>query len=119
LESPDTLPSTPLNSNVRYHLFLGCKEALNNTVKHAHATEVMIRISTDRDALKITVADNGHGFDPNQPRAANPLRPHAGNGLRNLEKRLAEIHGTCTVAPGPEGGTIVTLIAPWPAVIRE
>jgi len=119
LESPDTLPLTPLNSNIRHHLFLGCKEALNNIVKHARATEVTIRISADRETLKITVADNGRGFDPNQPPAPNPLRPNAGNGLRNLEKRLAEIHGTCTVEQGSDGGTIVTLIAPWPAVARE
>ena len=119
LESPDALPSTPLNSNVRYHLFLGCKEALNNIVKHAHATEVTIRISIGHDALKITIADNGRGFDPQQPPAVHPLRPHAGNGLRNLEKRLAEIRGTCTIGPGPGGGTIVTLVAPWPIAARE
>jgi signal transduction histidine kinase len=119
LESPDTLPLTPLNSNIRHHLFLGCKEALNNIVKHARATEVTIRISADHETLKITVADNGRGFDPNQPPAPNPLRPNAGNGLRNLEKRLAEIRGTCAVERGPDGGTIVTLIAPWPAVVRE
>ena len=116
LDSLDTFPAAPLNSHIRHYLFLGCKEALNNIVKHAHATEVTIRFAIERDTLTITIADNGRGFDPDRPSAPDPLRPVAGNGLRNLQKRLAEIRGTCNITAGPDRGTTVTFAVPVPAV---
>ena len=112
LESPDTLPEIPLSSQVRHHLFLGCKEALNNIVKHARASEVTIHLSAGRDALAIAIADNGRGISAMTRVSANPLRATSGQGLPNLQQRMTEIHGTCTITVGPEGGTIVTFTVP-------
>jgi signal transduction histidine kinase len=112
LESPVSLPSLPLPSQVRHHLFLGCKEALHNIVKHARATEVVIRISTDRKTLAIAVCDNGRGFDPSNTPAPDSLRASPGQGLSNLQQRMNEIDGTCTFTTSPGSGTTVTFTIP-------
>jgi len=112
LESPDTLPEALLTSQVRHHLFLCCKEALHNIVKHAHASEVSIRISADPSSLTITIADNGRGIATTAGATSDPLRASSGHGLGNLQQRMTEIRGTCTFAMNPEGGTTVTFAIP-------
>lgn len=104
LESPQHLPDAALTSQIRHHLFLCCKEALHNVVKHAHATEVAVRLSVERDALVIAISDNGRGL------AAPPDTWR--NGLRNIHERMADIHGTCTLVTEPAGGTTVTFAVP-------
>jgi signal transduction histidine kinase/ligand-binding sensor domain-containing protein len=115
LESPASLPETPLPSQIRHHLFLGCKEALHNVVKHAHASEVVIRISADHNILAIAIADNGRGLNATGQASPDPLRAAPGHGLGNLQQRMAEIHGTCTFTASPNGGTLVTFAIPLAA----
>jgi signal transduction histidine kinase len=114
LESPASLPEPPLPSQIRHHLFLGCKEALHNVVKHAHATEVVIRISAGQNTLAIAIADNGRGLHAAQP-SPDPLRAAPGHGLGNLRQRMTEIRGTCLFVAPPEGGTTVTFSVPLTA----
>lgn len=112
LESPGNLPAAPLTSQIRHHLFLCCKEALNNLVKHAQATEVTIRVTTDRTTLTIAIADNGRGIAAPAHVSANPLRADSGHGLKNLQQRMNEINGTCLITSGATGGTTVTFTVP-------
>ena len=112
LESPEVLPDAPLTSQVRHHLFLGCKEALNNLVKHSRASEVTIRISVDQEILSIAIADNGRGISAPNHVSANPLRAAPGFGLDNLQQRMADINGTCVIIASPTGGTTVTFTVP-------
>lgn len=116
LESPSTLPDTPLTSQTRHHLFLCCKETLHNVVKHAHATEVVLRISADRGSLAIAIADNGRGLGAPNGTSPDSLRADPGHGLTNLRQRMAEIRGTCDFAPSPGGGTTVTFTVPLAVV---
>jgi NarL family two-component system sensor histidine kinase LiaS len=48
---------------VRHNVFLVVKETLQNIVKHAHATEVWLRVTTTTQGLRIVIEDNGGGFD--------------------------------------------------------
>ena len=57
LDFPLQLPSQTVPSQVRHHLFLSCREAINNVVKHAHATSVLIQ----RTWFKITKRIHGEG----------------------------------------------------------
>jgi signal transduction histidine kinase len=113
LDMPGHLPATPLTSQMRHHLFLCCKEALNNVVKHARATEVTLRIAATADRLSIDLADDGRGLTPSPALAPDPRRAAPGQGLDNMRRRLAEMGGHCELAPGPAGrGTTVTFSFP-------
>jgi len=103
LHTPSHGLAAGLDMDVRRHVFLGYKEMLHNIARHADATEVTIRIEEDRDALRLTVSDDGVGFD-----AAAP----AGNGLKSLRERAARIGGTLDVVSRPGGGTTIRLVAP-------
>ena len=99
---PLIIPEIPLPADVRHHLFLACKEALNNIQKHAQATEVWLRMKLNKTDLEVTVEDNGRGFQ-------TPARSRSGNGLMNLHTRLATVGGQCQVDSRPGHGTCVRL----------
>ena len=64
-----------------------------------------VHVSCNGD-LSLTVADNGRGFDVN---AAHTQGRSGGNGLRNMQRRAEELHGTLTVSSAPHHGTSITL----------
>jgi len=94
-----------INAEQRHHLFLSFKEALNNVITHAKATEVRIRIGTEHGVLTIAVADNGHGFE-------SPGTTGSPDGLRGMRERLANIGGLFEIQSAPDSGTTVTLSLP-------
>ena len=101
LEIPYDLPASPLPTHARHHLFLVVKEALNNVVKHAGATTVQFKAEVNGSALRLVIADNGHGFAMGQERAGS-------DGLHNMGARMAELGGTCRIDSQPGAGTRVT-----------
>ncbi|WP_438482348.1 two-component regulator propeller domain-containing protein [Oleiharenicola lentus] len=105
---PDYLPHYTLTAQHRHHLFLSCKEALNNCVKHAQATEISLAFTVENNRLQIVITDNGRGF-PSSP----PESPR-GNGLANLRARMADLGGTCEISVAPSGGTALTFDVPLP-----
>ncbi len=107
LDIPTLLPTRTLASGLRHRLMMVVKEALNNALKHARATEVRVQLEFDGERLRVTVADNGAGFDP-----ATVKR---GNGLDHSGRRMEEIGGTCVVESKPGAGTFVRLSVPLPA----
>src|SRR5262249_53149291 len=62
MELPPELPRWPMDAELRYNLFLSLKEALNNVVKHARATEVRIELRLEKDSFALIVQDNGQGL---------------------------------------------------------
>jgi signal transduction histidine kinase len=111
LDLPKVPSTIPLTSQVRHNLFLCCKEALNNVVKHAQATEVIITITVDDASLQIAIADNGHGMAAAKKATSvltNTFRTSSGNGLKNMRLRMTEMSGGCAISTAPEGGTTVT-----------
>ncbi|MFT3868220.1 MAG: two-component regulator propeller domain-containing protein [Nibricoccus sp.] len=106
LDLPSAPPPLRLPSPVRHNLFLCCKEALNNAVKHAKAELVSIAITVEGQTLRLTVADNGRGLAPAVSNARTRLTP--ASGLENLRQRMTEIGGTCEFATQPGGGLAVT-----------
>jgi signal transduction histidine kinase len=104
-ELPSDLPPVPILPEVRHNVFLAFKEAVNNVVKHAHATEARVKLVAEGEQFILTVADNGRGLGD---LSGKQLR----NGLRNMRRRLADVQGQFEIVPGMEGGTIVRLIVP-------
>ena len=100
---PPSLPALDLSAEARRHVFLAVKEAINNAVKHAHASELRLVFTVEPAALIIDLVDNGIGL---------PDGPSTGNGLRNLRDRMAAIGGHLALQPTPGGGTTVRLRVP-------
>ncbi len=103
------LPEQPLDPKFRQELFFAFKEALNNVLRHAVATQVWLRILEQDGRLLVEVADNGRGF---RVQAAPP----GGDGMINMTERLNSLGGTCAVASDPEKGTRVQFSAPLPKI---
>lgn len=91
-------------------LFLLCKEAMNNTSKYASATKVELLFSLDRDHFHLRLQDNGLGFDKNSVTR--------GHGLNNIDKRVHDLHGQCTIESSPGNGCIITLSLPRQSVFQ-
>jgi ligand-binding sensor domain-containing protein/signal transduction histidine kinase len=100
LDVPSTELPQPLSSEERHHLFLTLKEALTNTVKHAAATEVHIRLAVEEGELSVSIEDNGRGFVPGE---AGLTR----NGLANMKQRVLKIGGHFELESQPGRGTAV------------
>jgi ligand-binding sensor domain-containing protein/signal transduction histidine kinase len=105
LDVPPHLPNTPISPELRHNVFLAAKEAVNNVVKHSGASSAWLRLRLEPERFTLEIEDNGRGLPAD---AANKGR----NGLRNMRKRLEDIGGECSIAPGAEGGTRVCLTAP-------
>ena len=105
LDLPLNLPAWPLSTQMRHNLLLAFKEALNNAIKHAAATEIQVSLELGRNEFVIVLQDNGRGFPP-EPGSIDPLGSgRGGNGLSNLRRRLARIGGHCDIASAPGQGT--------------
>ncbi|MBI4546647.1 MAG: hypothetical protein HY707_01600 [Ignavibacteriae bacterium] len=85
------------------NLYLMYKEILNNIVKHAAATSVVITVRYASGRLSLIVQDNGRGFDVSTQKD--------GNGLNNLRSRSQQINGTLVLESTPGKGTSVSLTA--------
>jgi len=107
LDLPDQSPARELSADVRHNLFLVVKEALNNIVKHAHASEVRLWVNVTGEGLRMTIEDDGCGFE--QP----PDNPTA-DGLQNMRQRLADIGGECSIESRSEAGTRIVVALRWP-----
>ena len=98
------LPSdVQVASQLRHNVILAVKEAINNIIKHASASEVAFQVSFERDELTISIYDNGSGFDK-----ANPIRGN-GNGLANMKQRLEAIDGRCNIESSAGQGTTISM----------
>lgn len=98
VDLPEHISELTVTGTNRRDIFLLVKEALNNVVKHAQATEVNIKIRIT-DNLNIEIADNGKGFNPANTRAGS-------NGLQNMQFRIKRLQGHLQFKFGP-GTTVV------------
>jgi signal transduction histidine kinase/ligand-binding sensor domain-containing protein len=112
LEVPVDVPAWPLTAEIRHNLFLVYKEALNNVVKHAAATEVQISVEVRARAFVLTVRDNGRGFAHDQQPARTDGRIASGNGMRNIAQRLDRIGGKSEISSEPGKGTSIAFTIP-------
>jgi len=122
LDLPASLPAMHVDAELRYNLFLALKEALNNIVKHARASEVWLRLRLEGDGFKLVIEDNGQGLPVVAAVAENGERLVSGHGLNNLEKRLRAVGGRCDVYSSAGKGTRIEMAtrngaSPSPVVV--
>ena len=84
-------------------VFRIAQEALNNALKHAHATEITVRFSSQRSSFELEITDNGIGFD------TNAIAKQGGLGLGGIQERAEKIGAVVTIETAPGDGTSVRL----------
>jgi signal transduction histidine kinase len=106
-DMPTQLPAIAFPPEARHNIFLAFKEAVNNVVKHAQASEVWIRLRLQPGHFTLEIEDDGRGL-------GNPdtITAQSRDGLRNMRKRMEDIHGEFSIGPGTKGGTLVCLTVP-------
>jgi two-component system sensor histidine kinase UhpB len=102
-------PSPRLDSHIENALFRIVQEALTNVTKHAQASYVKISVGEERDILRLTIVDDGIGFDPE-----GIIQPDSGQGwgLLSITERAEAVGGQCRIASSPNQGTRVIVELP-------
>ncbi|MCM2335610.1 MAG: ATP-binding protein, partial [Pseudomonas sp.] len=90
-------------------LFRVAQEALNNAAKHAHATQVLLRVVARAGLLQLQVVDDGLGCDPDAA-----LRS-GGSGLGGMRERLRLYDGRLDMHSAPGEGTRLRAVVPLDA----
>ncbi len=81
------------------------QELLNNAIRHAEASQIIVQCSESGQSLWLTVEDDGCGFDPQEA-------GKKGLGLKNVENRVAILHGTVEMDSRPGCGTTINIEIP-------
>ena len=84
-----SLENKSFSSVVGVNLYRTIQEAVNNAMKHADATQIIINTEKLAEGLRIEIKDDGKGFDLNST--------DFGNGLLNMNKRIEEINGNFSI----------------------
>jgi PAS domain S-box-containing protein len=105
----DPLP-TRLTPEVETTFYRGVQEALTNIVKHARAGRINIKLVSDVDDIRLTVVDNGRGFDITQ--LDQLPDPDRGIGLIGLRERISLLGGRFNLASRPGQGTTLEIFFP-------
>jgi PAS domain S-box-containing protein len=86
------------------------QEALTNTIRHAKATRISVKLFPEQGKLQLRVADNGVGFDWDEAYG----RALAGKsmGLLNMVERVKLIGGSCNITSSRANGTTVSAVFP-------
>jgi len=81
------------------------QELLNNALKHAGASQIIVQCSDEKDHLFLTVEDNGKGFDTSYLKTG-------GIGLKSIENRVALLNGRMETDSQPDRGTTISIEIP-------
>lgn len=93
-----------LDETVELGLFRIAEEALNNTLKHAGATSIVLNIQVERGNTYMLIEDNGRGFD------VAAAHKGSGMGLTTMGDRAAALGGELELISVPDQGTKVKVI---------
>ena len=93
-----------LRPTVEIAVYRIVQELLNNVMKHAHATEVVVHVVREKGHVVVSVEDNGRGFEPD----ALTTLPLAGMGLSGVRNRVALLGGELSIKSQVGRGTIIS-----------
>lgn len=101
---PENLEGIKLAADKRKNIFLIFKETINNTVKYSKGNTLRVEFSFFNQYFKMTISDNGKGFDQQEVRM--------GNGLKNMADRAKHINANLKISSLPGNGTTLELSCP-------
>lgn len=97
-----------IDANREMIIYRIVQECLQNVVKHAQASEIIVVFIYGEMSMQIDVHDNGKGFDVQQR-----LEQKDGLGLQNMKKRTELLGGACNVISEFKEGTTVSFNIPY------
>ena len=103
-------PQIDIDDDIRIVLFQGVRELLTNVVKYANAKSIEVCIKRNKRQIKISVKDDGIGFDSKE--LDLPGSGKGGFGLFNIRERLEYLGGNIEIHSIPKHGTCVTMSVP-------
>lgn len=104
-----------LTTDIQSVLYRICQEAINNSLKHAKATEINILITSHPHFIQLEVLDDGNGFDVQKEQGFNG---HS-LGLMNMNERVAALNGSFNIDSHVGEGTTVTVKFPCNKYLKE
>jgi len=93
-----------LLGDIKINAYRIVQESLKNCVKHAKSQNVSISFQSTNGRLKLTITDDGVGFDPS--------RKKKGIGLRNIVSRVKKVKGVLDIDSRPGKGTSISVTMP-------
>lgn len=84
------------------------QEAVTNMLRHAHASNLLVRLRRLPQGLELHISDDGVGFSP----ATDPAR-EGQRGMSGMAERVALLNGTWTIRSEPGDGTRIDVLLPW------
>ena len=87
-------------------LYRTLQEIVNNTLKHADASELFVQLTQDEKEINLIAEDNGKGFN------YKPGQNNSGMGLTNITSGIEHLNGTIFIDTKPGRGTIISIIIP-------
>jgi signal transduction histidine kinase len=97
-----------LPPQVEEGLYRITQEALNNVLKHSHASSVTLTLAQDEHMIHLEVVDDGVGFDPTKTCEAGCL------GLRGMQERAQEMGAELEIVSQAGSGTKIIVRSPIP-----
>jgi two-component system, NarL family, sensor histidine kinase LiaS len=102
-----------LPSGIEDHLFRILQESLSNTLRHARASQIAVKLFTLQGQVRLRVTDDGVGFDPEGEKLTS-------YGLRSMRERVAELGGSLDIYSAVGKGTQIEVRIPvMPQTERE
>jgi two-component system NarL family sensor kinase len=95
----------PLHPRLEIGLYRIVQEALTNISRHAKATDVIVRLFLTHDTARVTIEDNGIGFEPYKTIKGR-------HGLIGMNERARLLGGWLRIQSGPDEGTMVEATLP-------
>ncbi len=89
----------PLDNDTCLMLYRSMQEIFNNSIKHSQASQLHVELAWPEDMLRISIADNGVGFDYKFVMS----EIHSGLGLKNIESRLSLIGASHEIRSNSDG----------------
>jgi len=90
-----------VESSIETNVYRIAQELINNSLKHAVASEIVVQLILKEERIHLTVQDNGKGFDITQ------IDETRSNGLRNIRSRVNTFNGSMDIISNPGKGTEV------------
>lgn len=102
--------SPSLDSEIETMLFRVTQEGLNNIAKHSNAKSAQVSFSTSSKSIRLTIRDEGDGFDVAKAQKLN--RGEFGSGLSGIRDRVVLWGGNFAIRSEPGSGTTLEIEVP-------